>query len=1112
MQSLVCQCDEGFIKLFQGVEDMLFLLDSTGNILEANPSAIRTLGYSLAEMKCMDIVAISPPDRRAEVSLLHQCMLVGKCSRYKISLMTKTDVIIPVVVSAFTATYQGRDVVVRVCHPDEEAQRTSYTPNIDSHRMLMGDGDASILANHLMTMLNYLPFMAWLKDAEGRFIAVNKPFEDACGKKLETFIGKTDLAVWPREIALAYMADDEEVIRSKNHKLLEERGLDTVGGIWLETFKTPVFDHHGNVIGTTGIARDITERKMLEIFSRESALRMSLSTDSAQIGLWDWQVQTGAVIFNEQWANIVGYTLEELEPVSLDTWVRLTHPEDLAKSNQLLEECFSRKLDQYECEARMHHKNGSWVWILDRGQVVEWDSNYKPVRMVGTHINITEIKHVEEELGKKDRILTAVALSIKELLENMDYYDAVIKCFDLLGKAADVDRVYLFENIIDAEGVEKTSQKIEWNSGDFGAQIDNEHLQDIPFDDIRDFIEVIRSKNTFYGVVREIEDANVRALLEEQGILSIVILPVYVKDVFWGFVGFDECKYERRWSHVEFSTLSAFVNSLERAIERSVIEAELASSKRLAENANIAKSQFLAKMSHEIRTPFNGILGIIELMSKTSLTHQQGEYLEILKKSSESLLNIINDILDISKIEAGKMALVAIPFRLRELVDALVEITSATLKDKGLSLEAHVAESVPELLVGDAEKLKQILLNLLSNAVKFTQLGRVSMAISCDGGAGAEVMIRFCIRDTGIGIPKGKLSDISSPFIQADDSISRQYGGTGLGLAICSELIKLMGGEMAIDSEEGVGTEISFAVPFQLAAEELMLKDQAKAIQTSVLKNLPRSRRAVQSLHVLVVEDNEVNQMLTCKTLESLGCTYRLAASGEEALTYFKQEPYDLILMDIQMPGMSGLEATTKIRELEKKTDCHTPIAALTAHAMVGDRETCLAAGMDFYLSKPLYSERLISLFNAIFEFDSGAAVPDVAPSENPLHLDLEAVYRKMNGDLAFFKSFTAKFKVNSDKMLADMLDAIAVGDANRLRSVVHAFKGNLMIFEVPELLTQLKALENAGEEAINGKGNGNVQTVLVAFSVLVKQLISEMENFLRGQVASEIAKKGRWI
>lgn len=488
-------------------------------------------------------------------------------------------------------------------------------------------------------------------------------------------------------------------------------------------------------------------------------------------------------------------------------------------------------------------------------------------------------------------------------------------------------------------------------------------------------------------------------------------------------------------------------------------------------------------------------------MSKTNLTHQQAEYLEILKKSSESLLNIINDILDISKIEAGKMALAPIPFKLRELVASLVEVTSATLQDRGLSLAAKVEDAVPEIVVGDAEKLKQVLLNLLSNAVKFTHRGSVFLDIRRE--AGAIAAIRFSVRDTGIGIPREKLEDVFSPFIQADDSISRQYGGTGLGLAICAELIKLMNGEMAIQSEEGTGTEISFVIPLQAAGPEVLVQEQAAALQASVLVKRPRSRREIAGLHILVVEDNEINQMLTCKTLESLGCTYRLAANGEEALTWFERERFDLILMDIQMPGMSGLVATERIRGLERDTGMHTPIAALTAHAMVGDRETCLAAGMDFYISKPLYSERLIGLLNSVFEFEplkqgfEGAAESD----QLKLQLDLEAVYQKMNGDLAFFKTFATKFKVNVEKMLTDLSEAIVAGDSQRLKSVAHALKGTLMIFEAPELISQLKALEAAGD-----------LMALESFSGLMSQLVGEMVCFLQAKVSNELDKKGRLI
>ncbi|MDD3706420.1 MAG: PAS domain S-box protein, partial [Clostridiaceae bacterium] len=545
-------------------------------------------------------------------------------------------------------------------------------------------------------ILDKLPYMMWIKDINGIFRFVNNLFAKSCGKTYEYIIGKTDFDVWEHNLASQYFNDDKEVLKSGKEKRFEEEilSIDTIK--WFDTYKSPIFNSKGEVVGTIGTSMDITDRKELErklieqnkylslilntmpsavftsdndkkvvswnkraeeitgytseeilnrkcnVFTcnpcreectdlpdiasgptmglvcsiknkngdtryvsknidvlrnmdkevigriecfdditeklqteenlRESQLRLDLSTKGGKIGLWDWNIQSGQTVFNEQWANIIGYTLEELEPVSIDTWIKFTHPEDLEHSNEILEKCFGGELDFYEIEARMKHKNGKWVWVLDRGEIIEWDKNKKPLRMVGTHIDISRRKQYEEEIKNKENLITEVAMSIKELISNRDYYDAIANCFRRIGLALQVDRAYLFVNSYDEDENGITTQRIEWNSGISAPQIDNTDLMGVSFSEVESFISPLMNGEAYYGVVKELKNDRTRDLLESQNILSLVVLPIFVNEVFWGFIGFDECKYERQWLESEFSILSAFANSIERSVERRLIE------------------------------------------------------------------------------------------------------------------------------------------------------------------------------------------------------------------------------------------------------------------------------------------------------------------------------------------------------------------------------------------------------------------------------------------------------------------------------------------------------------------------------------------------------------
>jgi PAS domain S-box-containing protein len=615
------------------------------------------------------------------------------------------------------------------------------------------------------------------------------------------------------------------------------------------------------------------------------------------------------------------------------------------------------------------------------------------------------------------------------------------------------------------------------------------------------------------------------------------------------------------------------VNDQVRA-EEQIREAQAA-----AEEANRAKSRFLANMSHELRTPMNGVIGLTELTLSTPLAAEQRSYLDGVLESAEFMLSLINSILDFSKIEADKITLSAAEFRLRGELSDTIKIVALRAAEKGLELACDVRPDVPDYLMGDAARLRQVLFNLVGNAIKFTEQGEVSLTVERDASVAAaagSVALRFTVRDTGIGIPAEKQRLIFEAFQQADDSITRQYGGTGLGLAIGRQLVELMGGKLTVESQPARGSQFAFTVPFTLAraAEEDDSHPEVRGLRALVVDGHPATRQAIVDmllawridatgvdfaseagdktfdlviadsraadipsaaplvvvvarprpgetrheaapagavlvtrpvtpsdlleavlraragsvaghsaapspntvamaatpLRVLLVEDNAINQRVAISWLEKRGHRVALATGGQQAIDMLAGAPFDAVLMDLEMPGMGGVEATARIRAAEADGGGRIPIIAMTAHALPGDRERCLAAGMDDYLSKPV---RPAELFATVERCGAPDAENRAAPRQAAgarqhaadCLFDRDAALESVGGDAALLSEIIDIFLADCPRWLRDLEAAIGEDRGDEARRLAHSLKNSAGYFGASAIRQQAFALEEAARD-----------------------------------------------
>jgi PAS domain S-box-containing protein len=517
-----------------------------------------------------------------------------------------------------------------------------------------------------------------------------------------------------------------------------------------------------------------------------------------------------------------------------------------------------------------------------------------------------------------------------------------------------------------------------------------------------------------------------------------------------------------------------------------------------AESANRAKSSFLASMSHEIRTPLAAIVGMVELLQQGAVSAEQRGRLQTLGTAAESLLSLISDILDVSKIEADKLELEAKPFGLRALLADIVGVLAVPAQRKGLALKQQIAAEVPGSLVGDTGRLRQVLMNLVGNAIKFTERGEVVVSVSSAacGLAGqplegpakpqaAEANLRFQVRDTGIGIPPDKLQRIFQPFEQADESTTRTHGGTGLGLTISARLVERMGGRLTVCSEVGRGSTFSFQIALPVA-------EDTKTPAGTAAETAPDG----PALRVLLAEDNPINQQVLSLMLGKAGHRVSVVDNGRKALEALERERFDLVLMDVQMPEMDGLRCARLIRAREKAVGGHVPIVAVTANALQGERQRCLAAGMDDYLTKPVRGQELHALIERLFGRGGGQGGGQAPVASGSSWL---TALKEMGFDHQAVTGLVRTFVETVPGRMETLARAVGEGDAVVVAQTAHKIKGSLMVFSVGPAIEAAARLERLAQQ-------GEVDALPAALAGLeaaVGPLLEPMEKFLQSPPAS---------
>jgi PAS domain S-box-containing protein len=887
----------------------------------------------------------------------------------------------------------------------------------------------------LRALMENIPDLIYFKDCQSRFTKVNQAHARNLGARdPDQCIGKSNADYFNREDALRWRLAEEEIIRTGRPQVDRVEQLKNPrGGVgWWSTTKVPMFDRRGQVCGIAGISRDITAMKNGEELLREQSERNRMILETAHDAFIGMDPDGTITTWNPQAELTFGWAAAEIIGRRLcDTVI----PPAYREAHELGVEHF--------LAAQGSHLNQRIEMIaLHRdGREFPVEATVWPIRVGGAcsyHAFVRDIseRRRAEEGAKKESTLIQLLQSVTVAANRSSSIEHTAKtCLSHICSHIGWAVGHAYLRAKDSE--ELVSAKI-WHADEsdrFAAL--REASDDHPFTETGLASRVLASGKPEWIVNLTESEVLVRAEAAAQaGLQSGFAFPILVEDKVIGVLEFFSLQTAQP-DHQLLKMMEHVGIQLGQVIIRERAEEDLQRAKASAEFANRAKSEFLTTMSHEMRTPMNAILGMADLLSESLLVAEQRDYVRIFQKAGANLLDLINDILDLSKVESGHFELDSIDFDLHALLEKIIEMMASKAQDRGLRLAFEILPGVPLGLVGDPKRLRQILINLIGNALKFTERGSVTLRVEPEQNSTSEAgWLRFSVLDTGIGIPGDKTEMIFDSFTQADSSTTRKYGGTGLGLAISRGLVELMGGRIGCTSEVGKGSTFFLAIRFGLRKDSEMAETDEPATIA-----IPPSRPAgPQPLtRVLIAEDSEFNLILVKAYLKDCGFELDVAENGRIAVEKVKSGHPDLVLMDLQMPVMDGLDATRAIRRWEAETDARPiPIFALTAHAAGEEVGKSLQAGCSEHLTKPIKKAVL-----------------------------LEAIYRHIGGKIRItppkdVEELVPGYLANVRRDLAAMMAGVDSKDCQIARRVGHQLKGSGEGYGFPEITRTGAAVELA--------------------------------------------------
>jgi len=874
------ESERKFRAVFENAGGAIFIADTqTGRILECNRQAEQLIGRKREQIVGMHQTELHPPDQAEKYSKKFQAHIrQGRTGDFEAQVQHKDGRKIPVWIAAHLVELPGRRVLIGLF--------------VDISKLKQAQQHAEQIRRQQEAILQNIPDIAWLKDRDSRFIAVNEPFGRACGVDPKDLVGKTDYDIWPRELAEKYRSDDMEVMRTGRRKRVEEPLADKQGKmVWIETIKTPIFDENGQVIGTTGIARDITQRRGFE--QQLAQAKQAAEREAAKLSAMIAGMEEGVVFADAQ--------------------------------NVIVE------VNDYFCR-----------FVGKRRE-----------QIIGTRIEDCHTGQV-----------------LQRVLKQIERFRA---------------------------------------EGDCGPLV----------------------------IQRPIGRAEVVLRMQ----------PIYCDGAYDGVL----------------------LNVIDVT--------ELVSARRAAEAASRAKSQFLASMSHEIRTPLTSILGFAELVEGSlgccracpehrdcPVRREAKENVETITRNGQHLMTLINDILDLSKIEAGKVELASRRCSVQQIVGYVASMMRLGAKKKGIDLSVSYDGPLPETILVDPDRLRQILVNLVGNAVKFTDQGGVEIHVQyVPDWRDQQAGVRISVLDTGPGMSRETVEKLGQPFTQADASVEGRYGGTGLGLAITKRLIELMGGQLSVDSEPGRGSTFTVTIPTGPVDGVRMIEQPTEVMQADPCGFQDVQAYDLSGMRILIAEDGPDNQRLLSAILKRSGAEPHVVASGRDAIQKAMSEPFDAILMDVQMPGMDGYKATRRLR----RAGYTGPIIALTAYALSGDRAKCMRAGCDEYLSKPIDRASLLEILARYAPGGRDAvAKKDAEPNQEPRTEGPVKPVCSQYADDPDMAELVQQFVGRMPDRLGELRQALDSGSFERLRVLAHQLKGAGGSYGFSELTDVARRLEQAAKAA----------------------------------------------